>query len=233
MAVARGDRILSMFGAALGERRSEHLWDELEFLLKSAGVGLGDIELFAVCTGPGGFTGLRVGLAAIKGFATAGARSAVGVTSLEALAFSAREEGTVLALVSGYKESYYYQVFECAGSGLPYARCEPSLATCNEIVESVIGIESIILIGEGTEKVIEGARAIGPKTAGERRADVLIESWSIRTQPEFLADSIARVAHLKFLSGGAVEPACLHACYVRPADAEVKLSLGLVGRGLK
>jgi tRNA threonylcarbamoyladenosine biosynthesis protein TsaB len=216
MAVARGARILSLFGAELGERRSEHLWDEIEFLLKSAAVVLGDIELFAVCTGPGGFTGLRVGLAAIKGFAAAGARSAVGVTSLEALAFSVREEGTALALVSGYKESYYYQVFECAESGLPYVRCEPSLAAINEIVESVIGIEGLILIGEGAEKVMESARDLGQESAGERRAGVLIESWSIRAQPEFLADSIARAAHLRFLSGEAVEPASLHACMSAP-----------------
>jgi hypothetical protein len=89
------------------------------------------------------------------------------------------------------------------------------------------------LIGEGAEKVMESARDLGQESAGERRAGELIESWSIRAQPEFLADSIARVAHLRFLSGEAVEPASLHACYVRPADAEVKLSLGLVGRGLK
>jgi tRNA threonylcarbamoyladenosine biosynthesis protein TsaB len=52
-------------------------------------VTIHEVDLFAVCAGPGGFTGLRVGLAAMKGLAAAAQKPIVAVTSLEALAFSA------------------------------------------------------------------------------------------------------------------------------------------------
>ena len=55
-------------------------------LLKGAGIPLEKIDLFAAASGPGSFTGVRVGLSAIKGLAEAGGKPAVSVSNLEALA---------------------------------------------------------------------------------------------------------------------------------------------------
>src|SRR6185437_10174560 len=62
------------------------LFRELEALLARANVRLSDIELYAAASGPGSFTGVRIGLAAIKGLAEVAGKSAVGISNLEALA---------------------------------------------------------------------------------------------------------------------------------------------------
>jgi len=62
------------------------LFGAITELLAAHGVGLSDIGLYAVATGPGSFTGVRVGLAAAKGMAYASGKPLAGVTNLEALA---------------------------------------------------------------------------------------------------------------------------------------------------
>ena len=89
MAVARGASLIATLQGDADEKRSERLWGEIDSLLSEAGLKINDVDLFSVCIGPGGFTGLRVGIAAIKGFASANSKQIVGVTSLEAVALSA------------------------------------------------------------------------------------------------------------------------------------------------
>jgi len=222
MALSRGERLLALFGAELDHRRSERLWYELEFLLNEAGVELKDIDLFSACTGPGGFTGLRVGLAAIKGFARAGDKKVAAVTSLEALACAQDIAGPVLVTVNAHKGEFYAQLFDSRTTGLPVARSKPSLASIEEVVASVNQIESLILIGDGAEAAWERAGQIGP-----------LKGWRVRVQPDFLAGRMARAAHLKYARGDLVGASELRAIYARPADAVVKLSQGLVGKGLR
>src|SRR5579863_5619844 len=62
------------------------LFREIEALLVRQGVRLADIDLYAAATGPGSFTGVRVGLAAIKGLAETAGKPAVGVSNLIATA---------------------------------------------------------------------------------------------------------------------------------------------------
>ncbi len=69
-------------------------------LLGPAGLTLGDVDVFAVCLGPGAFTGLRVGIASAQGLAFATARPIVGVSALDALGVAALE-GRELSAVAG------------------------------------------------------------------------------------------------------------------------------------
>ena len=80
--------------AAVGEihlassiQYSERLFRTIEFLFHYLPFELKDIDIFAAACGPGSFTGLRVGIAAMDGFAAANGKRAAGVTSLEALAW--------------------------------------------------------------------------------------------------------------------------------------------------
>src|SRR5215510_5552050 len=66
---------------------SERLFRSIEFLFRYLPIGLSDVDIFAAARGPGSFTGLRVGLAAMEAFAAAGGRRGVGVSTLEALAW--------------------------------------------------------------------------------------------------------------------------------------------------
>jgi tRNA threonylcarbamoyladenosine biosynthesis protein TsaB len=64
------------------------IWKTIFFLLEQSGWDLSDIDLWAASIGPGSFTGLRIGLATIKGLALATAKPVVGISTLEALASS-------------------------------------------------------------------------------------------------------------------------------------------------
>ena len=57
--IARETELLGSLGVLMHERRSERLWTQIDFVLGEAGLRIEDVELFSVCTGPGGFTGKR------------------------------------------------------------------------------------------------------------------------------------------------------------------------------
>src|SRR5215471_18917859 len=88
----RGSVCVADRGEVLGEVRlassiqySERLFRSIEFLLQNVPFQLRDIEVFAAARGPGSFTGLRVGIAAMQGFVAAHRQQGAGVTTLEAL----------------------------------------------------------------------------------------------------------------------------------------------------
>ncbi|HVG39508.1 MAG TPA: tRNA (adenosine(37)-N6)-threonylcarbamoyltransferase complex dimerization subunit type 1 TsaB, partial [Pyrinomonadaceae bacterium] len=90
------------------ESHSARALSEIDFLLREAGVKVSEINLFASSTGPGSFTGLRIGLAMIKSFAATLERPCYGVSTLAALARGAgpREGGVVAILPAGRGELF-------------------------------------------------------------------------------------------------------------------------------
>ena len=84
-------------------------------LLESCGRSFGDIDLYAVMAGPGSFTGIRIGMAAVKGFALAQDKPCVGVSTLEAGAWGWDGEGTCCVTLRARGEEVYYALFEKRG----------------------------------------------------------------------------------------------------------------------
>src|SRR6266404_2143129 len=84
---ADGGKILVRTSERIGRGRAERLMPMIESALAEAGADFADLDRVAVTTGPGSFTGVRVGIAAARGLALALDIPAVGVRSLDALAF--------------------------------------------------------------------------------------------------------------------------------------------------
>ena len=78
---------------------AETLLKRIETVLSFGGYGAADLALIAFGRGPGTFTGLRIGLASAKGLAIGGGAPIIGISSLEALAFSTRLEGLVACVI--------------------------------------------------------------------------------------------------------------------------------------
>lgn len=94
--------------------QAERLIPLLEELLAEAGLGWSDLSLLAVGTGPGNFTGVRISVAAARGLALALKIPAIGVTSLEALAFG--QTGPVLVAQDAKRGAAYVQAFAPTGA---------------------------------------------------------------------------------------------------------------------
>jgi tRNA threonylcarbamoyladenosine biosynthesis protein TsaB len=179
------------------------LFEHLERLLDRNGRRVNQVECFAVAAGPGSFTGVRIGLACIKGLAEATGRRVVTVSNLEALAWfgSARQRAVVLDARRG---EIYGAVYDAAGQVLRepvVARFPAWLATLPEGEVEFLSTDFAPF-----EVALAGTRFEGSKIAHAPRA---------------LASAIGAIAHDRFCAGLARDPSEIDADYVRRSDAEL------------
>ncbi len=109
----------------IGKGHAEHLIGIVDRALDQADMELSDIDRIAVTIGPGSFTGIRVGVAAARGFALSLNVPAVGVTTLEVMASAQREKTpgrAVLAAMDAKRDEIYLQSFSSDGSPLDTPR---------------------------------------------------------------------------------------------------------------
>ena len=145
------------------------------------------------------------------------------MTSLEAAAFAAAPAPIVCALIGAYKGEVYSQLFSFDPDGAPAAETEPAVGRITETIERVAEIDDIVFAGDALSDSLEAIRHL----SGSR------QGWQMKETPRFMAESIARLAVIKSCHGLAVTASELRACYVRRAEAEIKLSLGLIGSKIK
>lgn len=100
---------------AMQKGQAERLMPLLEALLAEAGIGWRDLDLLAVGTGPGNFTGVRIAVAAARGLALGLGIPALGVSRLEAMAHGAARPVTVVDAARG--GAFHVQTFHAEGAG--------------------------------------------------------------------------------------------------------------------
>ena len=226
LAIAGGGEPLTSIKSQGDEKRSEKLWSEIQALLAGRRLTMVDVDVFAVCTGPGGFTGLRVGIAAVKGFAAALSKPVCGVTSLQAAAFAAGPASKVYAMVNAYKNEVYSQLFSAGGDegsrDLPVALNEPLVSSVQEALDRVHDLKDAV-----------GAVEIEAEQLQHRAYAFASGKWTIDRSEQLVAENIARMALIRYKRGELESAGALKACYVRPSEAEIKLSLGLLGSKIK
>src|SRR5579872_5636411 len=97
---------------------SAELIPQIAALLQKHSLRKDEIEAFIVVSGPGSFTGLRVGLAAIKGLAEVLHKPIVPVSLLEVLALASHQQGTVAAVLDAGRGDVYFGLYEIAGDSV-------------------------------------------------------------------------------------------------------------------
>jgi tRNA threonylcarbamoyladenosine biosynthesis protein TsaB len=224
----RGAEIMASLNEDFDEKRSEKLWLEIEQFREEARISIVEVDLFAVCIGPGGFTGLRVGMAAALGFAAATGKPIIGISSLEAAAASAGDGPVVLAMTNAYRSEVYSQLFRCDTDCGPVAENEPLVSTFRDALDRVAHLEKLVFAGDAAR---ENANLIRELAGEVRRGESsrLPQGWVIQNTGTSFADETARLAFLRLAKGDVGSPECVKACYVRPAEAEIKLAKGLLG----
>ncbi len=203
LALARGADIVEELPLHSPSGFAHVLFGMLSGLLARHGVTAAELDCFASASGPGSFTGVRVGLAFAKGLADALGKPAVAVSNLRALASfgSAPLRATVLDARRG---EVYAAVYDDAGR-----------AVSPEVVTNFKNwLER--LKAENPEFVSPDFSAFGSALAGTP-----FEGARLTTAPRALAGAIARIAAAAYERGEAAHPAALDANYVRRSDAEL------------
>jgi tRNA threonylcarbamoyladenosine biosynthesis protein TsaB len=178
---------------------SAQLVPQIAALLAKHGYGKSDLDAFAVVSGPGSFTGLRVGLAAIKALAEVLHKPIATVSLLEALACSIPHRNCILAALDAGRGEVYVGDYELAPQ--PRMRSE-RLLTRNEFLEASSG--SQVVTPDPALAEIARAAAVEVEQIAYPRTDV-----------------IARVGWAHLLRGETVSPEALDANYIRRSDAEI------------
>lgn len=156
----------------LGKGHAEHLMAVIEEALKAAGTDYAGLGAIAVSTGPGSFTGLRVGVSAARGLALALKIPAIGVTTLEALAAQARAtfpRCAVLAALDAGREEIHVALYDEA-SVLIYG---PSVTTLSQAAAMAVDRSPVLAGTAATQIAASAGRAfdIGPTSA---TADIVV-----------------------------------------------------------
>ncbi len=225
VALHRGAELVAVLGSWRPGTHSQVLHEDVDFLLRRAGIALPQVSLLAVAIGPGSFTGVRVGIAAIKGFAHALAKPVIGIGALEALAYSAGVSGTICACRDALRGEVYAQLFRFTVGGELQALSEPHVVRPEHLVAS-LEEESLIFVCDAgaplREALEEAARQKGRPLIRLTHAPREGRGWWLLPLRPFLAPAVAALAARRFPEGLDPEGATLDALYVRPADAEVR-----------
>ena len=187
---------------AMARGQSERLVPMIEEVMARAGLAYADLEAIAVTRGPGGFTGVRIGLATARGLGLALGRPVLGVTSFEALAAGApapQAAGEIrVAVIDAKRAEVYVQAFRDGGPLGPGRACLP------EALDEALPPGPLRLLGDGAALAAPALRAAGRSVAVAQPADPC------------LAAEVARLAAARPLpEAGAPPPGPL---YLRGAD---------------
>lgn len=217
-AVLRDNEMLSTFSAGDAMTGSELLLPMAEAALRSANVTMNDVELFAVTAGPGSFTGVRIGVALVKGLAFGRGKICCGVSTLEALAENVLPlPGLVCPVMDARRGELYAALFESSGGG--NSRLLPDSALpASELAALLLRDypnRPVTLVGDGVTVAEPVFRAAG--IALSPIPDVLLPHSAV---------SCGRVALRAAAAGGAVDGEELAPVYLRESQAETTRRFG-------
>lgn len=147
---------------------AEALMPLVAALMDEAQLDFADIDRIAVTTGPGSFTGLRVGIAAARGFGLAAAKPVVGLTTLAALAaphIAEDDSVSVAVAIDARHDHVYLQVFGPSGRTL----VAPCIAPRQEAIDAANEAAPLRIVGSAAQALAEGC-AQSPLLVDARRA---------------------------------------------------------------
>ena len=149
-AVCDNGRIISENYINAGLTHSQTLMPMIKNCMDTAGVELSDIDLVAVAHGPGSFTGIRIGIAAVKGIAFGG-KECCGVSTLEGMAYNLKGTDCVaLCAMDARCSQVYMAMFDCGDEVVRL--CEDKAVMIAEIPEMIKNFKKdVIILGDGAE----------------------------------------------------------------------------------
>lgn len=214
VAVSRGERLLGELVLQTPANHTDRLLLTIRQLLSDLGVTIGDLDALAVVRGPGAFTGLRVGMATVKGLALAADRPVAGVSSLQTLALQAPfARHPVCALIDARKQEVYAGLYRWEGGG-PALQGGEMVVPPEQLLEQLEG--EVLFVGNGAQAY----RTLIVRRLGQR-------AHFLPWPHQLSRASHAAVLALADLRAGRTVPlAQLSPRYIRPSEAELLFAAG-------
>lgn len=207
-ALCEDDRLIAEMTVNTGNTHSETLLPVVEQLLKISETSLDEIDAFACSTGPGSFTGVRIGAATIKGIAYGKNKPCVSVSTVEALAYNLQSfNGILCPVMNARRNQVYNALFECLDGVIK--RLTPDRAlSIDELDEELAALNRpIYLCGDGYEITEKGFK----------KTKIGLVPFRQRLQSGY---SVALCALQKIANGDTLTDAELVPIYLRPSQAE-------------
>jgi tRNA threonylcarbamoyladenosine biosynthesis protein TsaB len=186
-------------------RYSHGIMPAIAFLLRALGLDADAVEAFAVASGPGSFTGVRIGISTVQGLALASGRGCLAVSGLDVLAARMRGAAPCLvSLIDAYRDEVYAGVYDGEGQSL-----RPSwVGTPGELLATLP--EQVACLGDGALRHREEILRLRPRALLPERSLYLAGSLGLLLEPRLAAGE-----------GGpadALRPLYLRAPHIRPAS---------------
>jgi tRNA threonylcarbamoyladenosine biosynthesis protein TsaB len=210
VALGGHEGVLGLFEVTRGRRHAEVLVPAIRSLCEHAEVDLAEIGVVAVDTGPGLFTGLRVGLATGKALAQALRVPMIGISSLDLLAFPHRHRDRVIAAVIDARRGQLYFAFYRAVPGGVQRVTEPVVGDLEDLLAELVARgQEVVCVGNGAlryrEQILDGYRC------------EIADPWLAFPS----AAPLVELAHARALREEWVNPWELQPLYLRGPDAQI------------
>lgn len=211
-AVREDGKLLGEFFIHTKQTHSQTLLPMVKSLLEAAGKTCADFDVMAVSSGPGSFTGVRIGVACVKGLALPSNTPCCGISTLEAIALAGRGyEGSVICAVMDARCGQVYNALFCVENGELIRLTEDRALSMEALSQECAPYGGkVVLFGDGASLCYQSFRDWGARLAPEE----------IRFQR---ASSVALAAEKLAACGQTVTAAELTPAYLRPPQAEREL----------
>ncbi|MCR4646725.1 MAG: tRNA (adenosine(37)-N6)-threonylcarbamoyltransferase complex dimerization subunit type 1 TsaB [Oscillospiraceae bacterium] len=139
-------------------------------LLNECGMTLQDVDCYAVSVGPGSYTGLRIGIAAVQGLAFPENKPCIGVSTLEAMAEHCITAEHMLVVMHARADLFYsawfsFRIHDCDDAPQVERETPDEVQTAADIIQKIreLQAERIVITGDGTEEFLRQYEASGQK----------------------------------------------------------------------
>jgi tRNA threonylcarbamoyladenosine biosynthesis protein TsaB len=217
----RDGRVIAEYYIHTALTHSETLVAMIDSVLKTTGTKPSDIDYYAVNHGPGSFTGVRIGVSAVKGMAYAAVKPCIAVSTLESMAYNLLAcDAVICACMDARRQQVYNALFRVKDGAIERL-CEDRAIGVEELLGELSEIrERIILVGDGAELV---------KRSCPDDPHILLAPAAQRYQR---ASSTAILAALKAERGEVISSSALMPTYLRLSQAEREMQNKQKGESL-
>ena len=152
VAVVQDDVVIAEYTMNHKKTHSETLLPMIDEIMKTSETRMEELDAIAIASGPGSFTGIRIGISTVKGLAWAAEKPCVGVSTLAAMAWNGTAAGGLICAVMDARRSEVYNALFTIRSGRPVRLCPDRALSLLQLSEELSKYhEAPFLVGDGTE----------------------------------------------------------------------------------